>query len=138
MVGLSNFGQKYPHQLSGGMRQRVGLARALSNNPEILLMDEPFGAVDHLTRLQLQQDLIDIWATEKKTIVFVTHDVSEAVFLADRVVLFTPRPGKIKKIFEIRQDRPRRRDNIDLLEVQNKIYLSIYDVKTEADLEYAL
>jgi ABC-type nitrate/sulfonate/bicarbonate transport system ATPase subunit len=138
MVGLEGFEQKYPHQLSGGMRQRAGIARALANNPEVLLMDEPFGAVDHLTRLQLQNDLSTIWQAEKKTIVFVTHDVSEAVFLADRVVLLTPRPGKLKKIFAIRHERPRRRDDVELLHIQNEIYLSIYDVKTDADLEYAL
>lgn len=138
MVGLQGFEKKYPHQLSGGMRQRAGIARALANNPEVLLMDEPFGAVDHLTRLQLQKDLLDIWQAEKKTVVFVTHDVSEAVFLADRVVLFTPRPGKIKKIFDIKHTRPRRRDDTELLNIQNEIYLSIYDVKTDADLEYTL
>jgi ABC-type nitrate/sulfonate/bicarbonate transport system ATPase subunit len=138
MVGLQGFENKYPHQLSGGMRQRAGIARALVNNPEVLLMDEPFGAVDHLTRLQLQNDLLDIWQAEKKTVVFVTHDVSEAVFLADRVVLFTPRPGKIKKIFDIKNTRPRRRDDTGLLNMQNEIYMSINDVKTDADLEYIL
>ncbi|WP_325536759.1 ABC transporter ATP-binding protein [Sporomusa sp.] len=138
MVGLQGFENKYPHQLSGGMRQRAGIARALVNNPEVLLMDEPFGAVDHLTRLQLQNDLLDIWQAEKKTVVFVTHDVSEAVFLADRVVLFTPRPGKIKRNFAIKNTRPRRRDDTGLLNMQNEIYMSIYDVKTDADLEYIL
>ena len=138
LVGLHGFENKYPHQLSGGMRQRAGIARALANNPEVLLMDEPFGAVDHLTRLQLQNDLLDIWQAEKKTVVFVTHDVAEAVFLADRVVLLSPRPGKIKDVFEIKKTRPRRRDDAELLKIQNEIYLSIYDVKTEADLEYTL
>lgn len=138
MVSLSGFEEKYPHQLSGGMRQRAGIARALTTEPEVLLMDEPFGAVDHLTRLQLQNDLLKIWQAEKKTIIFVTHDVAEAVFLASRVVLLTPRPGKIKKIFTVRQERPRRRDDAELLRIQNEIYLSINDVKTDADLEYVL
>ncbi len=97
LVGLEGFEKKYPHQLSGGMRQRAGIARAFANQPDVLLMDEPFGALDHLTRLQLQKDLLEIWSKEKKTVVFVTHDIAEAVYLADRIVLFSPRPGKIKK-----------------------------------------
>ena len=138
LVGLEQFGSKYPHQLSGGMRQRAGIARALVGSPEILLMDEPFGAVDHLTRLNLQDDLMKIWKREKNTIIFVTHDVSEAVYLADRVVLLTPRPGKIQEIFPIHVPRPRKRDDVVLLDIQNKIYHSIYNVKTNEDLEYTI
>jgi NitT/TauT family transport system ATP-binding protein len=138
MVGLQGFGSKYPHHLSGGMRQRAGIARALVNSPNILLMDEPFGAVDHLTRLQLQQDLLRIWQEEKKTVVFVTHDVSEAVFLADRVVLLSPRPGRIHHIFDVPYERPRKREGASLLKIQNDIYSAIYDVKTEEDLEFTI
>ncbi|MBT2762529.1 ABC transporter ATP-binding protein [Paenibacillus sp. ISL-20] len=138
MVGLQGFGSKYPHHLSGGMRQRAGIARALVNSPNILLMDEPFGAVDHLTRLQLQQDLLRIWQEEKKTVVFVTHDVSEAVFLADRVVLLSPRPGRIHHIFDVPYERPRKREDASLLKIQNDIYSAIYDVKTEEDLEFTI
>lgn len=138
MVGLRGFEHKYPHHLSGGMRQRAGLARALANSPKVLLMDEPFGAVDHLTRLQLQSDLLDIWEAEKKTVVFVTHDVGEAVYLGDRVVLLSPRPGKINKIFTIPHKRPRHREALELLQIQNDIYSAIYDIKTQADLEYVL
>lgn len=138
MVGLEQFGSKYPHQLSGGMRQRAGIARALVGSPEVLLMDEPFGAVDHLTRLGLQDDLLKIWETEKKTIIFVTHDVSEAVYLADRVVLLSPRPGKVQEIFQIQAPRPRKRDDIVLSDIQNKIYQSINHVKTNEDLEYMI
>lgn len=138
MVGLSGFEQKYPHQLSGGMRQRAGIARALANDPEVLLMDEPFGAVDHLTRLQLQDDLLEIWEKEKKTVVFVTHDVSEAVFLGTRVVLLSARPGRINKIFKIPQKHPRKRDDLELLQIQNDIYAAIYDIKTQEDLEYTI
>ncbi|MFD0712969.1 ABC transporter ATP-binding protein [Paenibacillus sp. GCM10027626] len=138
MVGLRGFEQKYPHQLSGGMKQRAGLARALANHPEVLLMDEPFGAVDHLTRLQLQDDLLQIWEAERKTVVFVTHDVSEAVFLGDRVVLLSPRPGRINSIFHVPQKRPRRRDDIELLKIQNDIYAAIHDVKTQEDLEFVI
>ncbi|GAB6926732.1 ABC transporter ATP-binding protein [Paenibacillus sp. JCM 10914] len=138
MVGLEGFGSKYPHHLSGGMRQRAGIARALVGSPKILLMDEPFGAVDHLTRLQLQQDLLRIWQEEQKTVVFVTHDVSEAVFLADRIVLLSPRPGRIHHIFEVREERPRKREDAGLLKIQNDIYSAIYDVKTEEDLEFTI
>lgn len=138
MVGLQGFGSKYPHHLSGGMRQRAGIARALVSSPNILLMDEPFGAVDHLTRLQLQLDLLRIWQEEKKTVVFVTHDVSEAVFLADRVVLLSPRPGRIHHIFDVPHERPRKREDASLLKIQNDIYSAIYDVKTEADLEFTI
>ena len=101
-------------------------------------MDEPFGAVDHLTRLQLQNDLLQIWEEEKKTVVFVTHDVSEAVYLGDRVVLLSPRPGRIHRIFSIPQPRPRKRDDAGLLKLQNNIYSAIYDVKTEEDLEFTI
>lgn len=138
MVGLGGFEHKYPHHLSGGMRQRAGIARALANDPEVLLMDEPFGAVDHLTRLQLQDDLLDIWKAEKKTVVFVTHDVAEAVFLGTRVVLLSARPGRINQIFQIPHKHPRKRDDLELLKIQNDIYAAIYDIKTQADLEYTI
>ncbi|WP_028562623.1 ABC transporter ATP-binding protein [Paenibacillus pinihumi] len=138
LVGLHGFEHKYPHQLSGGMKQRAGIARALANSPEVLLMDEPFGAVDHLTRLQLQDDLLKIWEAEKKTVVFVTHDVSEAVFLGDRVVLLSPRPGRINRIFQVPKLRPRKRDDIELLKIQNDIYAAIHEVKSPDSLEFTI
>ncbi|RXZ80992.1 ABC transporter ATP-binding protein [Paenibacillaceae bacterium] len=138
LVGLGGFENKYPHQLSGGMRQRAGLARALANRPEVLLMDEPFGAVDHLTRLQLQDDLLRIWQEEKKTVVFITHDVSEAVYLGDRVVLLSPRPGRIAAEFKVPQARPRKREDLALLDIQNQIYASINQVKTQDSLEFTI
>jgi ABC-type nitrate/sulfonate/bicarbonate transport system ATPase subunit len=138
MVGLQGFEQKYPHQLSGGMRQRAGLARALANSPDVLLMDEPFGAVDHLTRLQLQNDLLNIWEAERKTVVFVTHDVNEAVFLGDRVVLLSPRPGRVQQIFHIPYRRPRERGSTELLRIQNDIYAAIYESRKQAEPEYHL
>jgi NitT/TauT family transport system ATP-binding protein len=99
-VGLSGFERKYPHELSGGMRQRVGLARALSVNADVLLMDEPFSAVDEQTRRKFQEDLLLLVATEKKTFIFVTHSIEEAVYVSDRIVLLSPRPGRISQVIE--------------------------------------
>jgi len=107
LVGLYNFGKKYPHELSGGMQQRVGIARALAINPEILLMDEPFSALDEFTKEKLQEDLLTIWTKTGKTILFVTHNISEAVFLSDRVVVLSPHPGRISAIVDIDIPRPR-------------------------------
>lgn len=137
LVNLKGFENKYPHQLSGGMRQRAGLARTLINNPKVLLMDEPFSAVDHLTRLQLQKEVTDIWEKEKKTVVFITHDVSEAVYLGDRVVLLSPRPSKIRKIFEIPVKRERSRDDSLIFEIESKIYRAINSLQ-EIEPEYYL
>jgi NitT/TauT family transport system ATP-binding protein len=99
-VGLTGFEEKYPHELSGGMRQRVGLARALSVNADVLLMDEPFSAVDEQTRRKFQEDLLALIAQEKKTFIFVTHSIEEAVYVSDRIVLLSPRPGRISQIIE--------------------------------------
>ena len=107
MVGLHGFADRYPRQLSGGMQQRVGLARALAVDPAILLMDEPFGALDAQTRNILQGDLLDIWERSRKTVVFVTHAMDEAVFLSDRVVLMGTQPGRIHEIIDIDLPRPR-------------------------------
>lgn len=136
MVNLKGFEDCYPHQLSGGMRQRAGIARTLINNPKVLLMDEPFGAVDYLTRLQLQNELIDIWEKEKKTVIFVTHDISEAVFLAERVVVLTPRPARIKRIIDIPLKRPRDRNDTAVLEIEERIYRIINHEGPEYELEY--
>ena len=99
-VGLAGFEQKYPHELSGGMRQRVGLARALSVNADVVMMDEPFSAVDEQTRRKFQEDLLYLIAREKKTFIFVTHSIEEAVYVSDRIVLLSPRPGRISKVIE--------------------------------------
>ncbi|MDH2238210.1 ABC transporter ATP-binding protein [Pigmentiphaga sp. GD03639] len=132
LVGLAGFGDKYPHQLSGGMRQRAGIARALANEPSVLLMDEPFGAVDHITRIRLQEDLVRIWQAHRRTVVFVTHDVGEAVFLADRIVLLSPRPGHIHDTFRVAVPRPRRRGDLPLLKLEASIYDALHAIDTGA------
>lgn len=107
LVGLYDFGKKYPHELSGGMQQRVGIARALAIKPEILLMDEPFSALDEFTKEKLHEDLLTIWRKTNKTILFVTHNISEAVFLSDRVVILSPHPGRVSAVVDITIPRPR-------------------------------
>ncbi|MBI4489629.1 MAG: ABC transporter ATP-binding protein [Deltaproteobacteria bacterium] len=109
MVKLEEFEKIFPHRLSGGMKQRVGIARALAYSPELLLMDEPFGALDAQTRTSLQQMLVEIWAETRKTILFVTHSVREAVFLSDRIVVLSRRPSKVRTVIEVKLPRPRQR-----------------------------
>jgi ABC-type nitrate/sulfonate/bicarbonate transport system ATPase subunit len=121
LVKLEKFAQSYPHHLSGGMQQRVAIARALAYNPAVLLMDEPFAALDALTRDDMQRLLADVWQTTRKTVIYVTHNVAEAVYLADRVIVMTPHPGTVKT--EIRIDLPRPRDplSVEFLEYQKQI-----------------
>jgi NitT/TauT family transport system ATP-binding protein len=111
-VGLAEFENHYPHELSGGMQQRAGLARALAVNPMILLMDEPFGSVDAQTRQLLQEELLQLWQREQKTVIFVTHSMDEAVYLSDRVVVMTPRPGRVAEILDVPLPRPRVADHV--------------------------
>ncbi|MDY7086933.1 MAG: ABC transporter ATP-binding protein [Actinomycetota bacterium] len=113
MLGLEEFGDRYPNELSGGMQQRVGIGRALMHDPRILLMDEPFGALDAMTRDQMGLDLLRIWDSDRKTVLFVTHSIPEAVLLADRVVVMTPRPGRLADVVEVGLPRPRRLENIN-------------------------
>jgi len=127
MVGLLNFASKYPHQLSGGMRQRIGIARALTTNPQLLLMDEPFGALDAQTRSGMQTELLRIWDQQKVTVLFVTHSVSEAVYLADRVVVMTPRPGRIKKVIQIDLPRPRDQTSPEFNECVRRALFELHD-----------
>jgi NitT/TauT family transport system ATP-binding protein len=106
-TGLGGFASSFPHQLSGGMKQRVSIARAFANDPEILLMDEPFAALDEQTKFVLQQELLRLWETTNKTVVFITHSLDEALTLADRVLVMTPRPGRISTVLEVPFSRPR-------------------------------
>lgn len=132
LVQLSAFKHAYPSQLSGGMSQRVALARSLVNRPQILLLDEPFGALDALTRANLQQELQRILASEKITTILVTHDVEEAVLLGDRVVVMQPNPGRIKRIVHVDLERPRKREDFRLAALKNEILLDFKDSKEEA------
>lgn len=120
-VGLAEFKYSYPHELSGGMKQRVAIIRSLLNHTPVLLMDEPFSAVDMLNRHNLQEQLIGVWKRFETTILFVTHDVDEAVYLADKIVVMDKKPGRIKEIVEVPLERPRQRETKEFLDFQDKI-----------------
>lgn len=129
MMGLTEFRSSYPKELSGGMKQRVAVARAYAMNPSLLLMDEPFGALDAQTRSQLQSELLDIWEKEQKTCLFITHDVEEAVLLSQRVVIMSARPGRIKRIVDIDVPYPRtQKTKLDprFTELKNEIWEEVY------------
>jgi len=121
LVGLEKFGDSYPHELSGGMKQRVAIARALAYDPELLLMDEPFGALDAFTRDELQRMLTDVWQKTGKTVVYVTHNITEAVFLADRVVAFQSNPGRLKEVIDIDLERPRNPFSAAFTELESHV-----------------
>lgn len=138
LVGLVDFKDSYPRQLSGGMQQRVAIARALAVDPEIIYMDEPFGALDAITRMKLQEDIRNISREENKTIIFVTHDIEEAIYLADRIVIMTPNPGKVKTVVNVklRSDRDRTAD--DFLAARDKVF-ELFNMKhEEASVEYMI
>lgn len=121
LVGLTGFEKSYPHQISGGMKQRVGIARAYANNPEVLLLDEPFGALDAQTRYSMQDEILRIWKAEKKTILFVTNNIEEAIYLGDRIVLLSKCPATVKEIYEISLPRPRDMVSEGFLKLRERI-----------------
>ena len=125
LVGLTDFADSYPYELSGGMRQRAAVARALASDPAVMLMDEPFGALDAQTRNRMQNELLDIWASTKKTILFVTHSVDEAVYLSDRIVILSPRPGKIHEIYTVDLPRPRDRTSVEFARLRKAVLAEI-------------
>jgi len=130
LVNLEKFARSYPHELSGGMQQRVAIARALAYNPAVLLMDEPFAALDALTREEMQRFLVvDVWRETKKTVIYVTHNVAEAVYLADRVIVFSPHPGTVKAQVKISLPRPRDTLSVEFLEYQKEIVGHIVERK---------
>jgi len=131
LVGLKGFGSAYPHQLSGGMSQRAAIARSLINRPKILLMDEPFGALDAFTKIQMQEEVMKIWRNEGTTIILVTHDIEEAVYLADRVLVLSSRPGTIRAAHEIHLARPRDRNSADFVEYRRRIFREFFGEKEE-------
>lgn len=126
LIGLSGFERAYPHELSGGMKQRVGIARVLAMHPEVLLLDEPFGSLDAFTRCELQEELEALRARAPCATLFVTHDVEEAVYLADRIVVMSRRPGRVKAIVPVRLERPRRRSDPEFVRVRERV-LDLYD-----------
>ncbi|TDO97964.1 ABC transporter ATP-binding protein [Marinomonas balearica] len=133
-VGLENFADRNPKQLSGGMKQRVAIARSLANDPEILLMDEPFGALDSQTRMQMQQLLLQVWEHSKKTVVFVTHDIDEAIMLGDRVFVMGARPGRIQKVLDVNIPHPRTLDMVmepDFISLKREILSLLHDDLSE-------
>ncbi|MGY8706340.1 ABC transporter ATP-binding protein [Bradyrhizobium sp. 18BD] len=133
MVGLKGYENFYPKELSGGMKQRVALARTLAYHPEVLLMDEPFGALDAHTRTRLQNDLLNIWERDRKTVLFVTHSVDEAVFLSDKVVMMSKSPGRIRQVIDIDLPRPRRRNELLLDPRYQKYVVDIERMFDESD-----
>ncbi|MGD0153349.1 MAG: ABC transporter ATP-binding protein [Thermacetogeniaceae bacterium] len=137
LVGLTGFEKAYPFQLSGGMAQRAAIARALVNRPRILLLDEPFGSLDAITKIQMQQEILRIWELEGTTMIIVTHDIDEAVYLGQRVVVLSSRPGTVKKIVPVDLPRPRDRNSYDFTQVRRAIYKEFF-TEEEQPFIYAI
>ena len=135
LVGLAGYEKRYPRQLSGGQQQRVAIARGLAVDPDIIFMDEPFGALDAITRMKLQEDILKISREEKKTIIFVTHDIEEAVFLADRIVVMMADPGRIKSVVKVPLGNYRDRTSENFLYVRDRIF-DLFNMKSDSYIEY--
>lgn len=137
LVGLSKFAGSYPRELSGGMKQRVAIARALAVEPEILFMDEPFGALDAITRMKMQEEIVRIWQEKRCTVIFVTHDIDEAIYLADRIVIMSSSPGRIKSVVTVPLGRPRDRTGFDFGRIREEIYRE-FGLKKEIESDYVI
>lgn len=135
LIGLNGFEQAIPKQLSGGMQQRVNIARALINEPDVLLLDEPFGALDALMRINMQNEILKIWEQNKTTMVLITHDIDEAIFLSDRIIILSEKPGVISQIIDVPMSKPRDRSSIDFMTIRRKIYAEFFENST-IDIEY--
>ncbi len=135
LVGLAGFADVYPRQLSGGMAQRCAIARALINKPELLLLDEPFGALDAMTKIYLQEELLKIHKADSSVMIMVTHDIEEAIYLADRIIVMTPRPGRIRKIVHVTEPRPRDRNSPGFVEIKRAIFQEFF-ATAEQRIEY--
>lgn len=140
LVGLSRFADSFPHQLSGGMKQRVAIARALAVEPSVLFLDEPFGALDAFTRMYLQDELLRLWQEKRPTVVFVTHDLDEAVYLGGKVVLMAPSPGRVQRVIDIPLPWPRERTGHDLAAYRHQLFEEFHLVHRQAsgELEYSI
>ena len=138
MVGLAGFENSYPHQISGGMAQRVAIARALINEPELLLLDEPMGALDNFTRAALQDKILEIRANTGATMILVTHDIDEALYLSDRIVIMTPRPGRISEVIDVNLYHPRQRNASDYTRLRNKLLEKLHLASEPMEPEYSI
>jgi sulfonate transport system ATP-binding protein len=136
LVGLSGFEKAYPSQLSGGMQQRVSIARGLATNPQLLLLDEPFGALDAFTRINMQEETLRIWKEEHTTMILVTHDIDEAIYLSDRIVVLSAKPGVVKEIISIENGRPRDRISPEFGEIRRKVMVALFDKDVNENIEY--
>ena len=135
LVGLEEFANAFPHHLSGGMAQRAALARALINHPKVLLLDEPLGALDAFTRMRMQGEVLRLWQARRTTMLFVTHDIDEAIYMSDRIVIMTPRPGRIDQVMPVALSRPRDRSSPDFLRLRSQILELLHFAGASADSE---
>lgn len=138
LIGLNGFEKSYPHQISGGMAQRVAIARALINRPAALLLDEPMGALDSFTRADLQDKLLELWRRDSTTMILVTHDVDEAIYLSDRIVVMTPRPGKISEILDVHLSRARNRSGTEFMALRRSILEKLHLASASPQPEYTI
>jgi NitT/TauT family transport system ATP-binding protein/sulfonate transport system ATP-binding protein len=138
LIGLKGFEKSFPHQISGGMAQRVAIARALINDPELLLLDEPMGALDSFTRADIQDKLLELRKKKNTTMILVTHDVDEAIYLSDRIIIMTPRPGKVSEILDINLPQPRHRGGTEFLSIRKNILEKFHLASASPDPEYVI